>query len=244
MQKLIALMAFVFCTLSLPGQASAAQNTDDGVRAATASLKMAFPRLEFDSIHPTPIDGIYEVVSGERIIYFVPRTQHLIHGEIWDTQGQSLTRTRQAQMMADRIKDIPLDQALKIGDGKNIVIEVTDPDCPFCRKGSEFLSARSDVTRYIFFLPLTRIHPEAEAKVRFILSSDNPAEAYEDVMRGRYDGRPVPAFTDNRQLEKHLKVVQELGVRGTPKFWINGTYISGADLQLMEQLLNASKPAP
>jgi thiol:disulfide interchange protein DsbC len=128
---LLVLLAFVFWAVSQPLPASAAKKADDGVRAATAALKMSFPRLDYDEINPSPIDGIYEVVSGDRIIYFVPRSQHLIYGEIWDAQGQSLTRTRQAQMMADRIKDLPLEKALKIGDGKNIVIEVTDPDCPF-----------------------------------------------------------------------------------------------------------------
>ncbi|MDO3378408.1 DsbC family protein [Geoalkalibacter halelectricus] len=236
------LLSFAALSLLLAGvpiQAPAAAKNDGGAGAAAATLKMTFPRLEFDAVHPTPVEGIYEVVSGERIIYFVPRSQHLIYGEIWDAQGQSLTRARQAQMMADRIKDLPLEKALKIGAGKNEVIEITDPDCPFCRKASEFLSQRDDITRYIFFYPLTRIHPEAEAKVRYILSSENPEDAYEDVMRGRYDGRPLPDFQDNKQLEIHQEIVTGLGVRGTPKFWVNGTYLSGADLQAMEQLLDA-----
>jgi hypothetical protein len=34
-----------------------------------------------------------------------------------------------------------------------------------------------------------------------------------------------PRFDDNNQLEKHIQdIVNQLGVRGTPKFWINGTY--------------------
>lgn len=238
-KSLIALFILLLAATLVPGSATASKRGEEGVAAAASALKMTFPKLEFDSIHPTPIEGMFEVLSGDRIIYFVPRTQHLIYGEIWDAQGQSLTRARQAQIMSDRIKDLPLDKALKIGNGKNIVIEVTDPDCPFCRKGSEFLGQRDDVTRYIFFYPLTRIHPEAEGKARYILSSDNPGDAYEDVMHGRYDGRPLPDFEDNKQLEAHLEVVNKLGVRGTPKFWINGTYLSGADLQAMEQLLGA-----
>ncbi|SDL80065.1 thiol:disulfide interchange protein DsbC [Geoalkalibacter ferrihydriticus] len=239
-KPMIPLLILLLTLITLQSPAFAAKQDESGVSGATATLKMTFPRLEFDSVHATPVEGVYEVVSGDRIIYFVPRSQHLIYGEIWDAQGQSLTRTRQAQMMADRIKDLPLEKALKIGDGKNVVIEITDPDCPFCRKASEFLSERDDVTRYIYFYPLTRIHPEAEAKVRYILSAKNPAEAYEDVMRGRYDGRALPQFEDNRQLEIHQEIVTNLGVRGTPKFWVNGTYLSGADLQAMEKLMNGS----
>ena len=220
----------------LPLPAIAADGTDQGAAAAAASLRMTFPQMQFDEVHPTPIEGIYEVTAGDKILYFAPRSQHLIFGEIWNAQGQSLTRERQAQLMAGKIGDIPLDKALKIGDGPHTVIEVTDPDCPFCRKGSEFLDTRSDVTRYIFFNPL-KMHPDAEPKSRYILSAENPVEAYEDVMSGRYDDQPLPEFEDNDLLEAHKKVVDALGVKGTPKYWIDGTFLSGADIETMKKLL-------
>ncbi len=213
---------------------------DAGVGAAAATLRMTFPKMEFEAVHPTPIDGLFEVVAGDKVLYFAPKSRHLIVGEIWDAQGQSLTRERMAQVMAARIEGVPLEQALKIGDGKNVVIEVTDPDCPFCRKGSEYLDQREDITRYIFLNPL-KMHPDAEKKSRFILAAENPADAYADVMAGRYDDQPLPEFSDNHQLEKHLAVVRSLGVRGTPKYWINGHYLSGADIETMERLLG---PAP
>src|SRR5574340_1146888 len=46
---------------------------------------------------------------------------------------------------------LPLDKAIKIGDGGTTVIEITDPDCPFCRRASAYLSAKNDITRYVFF---------------------------------------------------------------------------------------------
>lgn len=83
--------------------------------------------------------------------------------------------------------DFPIEKAVKIGNGKNIIIEVTDPDCPFCRKASDFFAKRNDVTRYIFFLSLTKLHPNAEKKSRFILSSKDQTQAHKDVMSGKYD---------------------------------------------------------
>ena len=64
---------------------------------------------------------------------------------------------------------LDLTKAVKIGNGKTMVIEFTDPDCPFCRKAEAYLQKRTDLTRYIFFIPL-KSHPASKGKVQYILS--------------------------------------------------------------------------
>ena len=66
------------------------------------------------------------------------------------------------------------------------MIEITDPDCTYCRQASAYLSARNDVTRYVFFFPLP-IHPNAEAKIRHIFCAADRARAYEEAMAGKLD---------------------------------------------------------
>ena len=136
------------------------------------------------------------------------------------------------------IENLPLDKAVKIGNGKHKVIEITDPDCPFCRKGSKFFANRSDVTRYVFFFPLA-MHPDAEPKAMYILGADDQVEAYERVMQGELDGKPVPAPTKAARdlLEEHKRIAVQLGVNGTPRYWINGVSVSGANIQKIESLL-------
>jgi len=58
--------------------------------------------------------------------------------------------------VAKLAKTLPLEKAVKIGDGKKVVIEITDPDCPFCRTASEYFSKKTDVIRYVFFAPLLK----------------------------------------------------------------------------------------
>jgi hypothetical protein len=74
------------------------------------------------------------------------------------------------------------------------VVEYTDPDCPFCRKGSEFFRNRRDVTRYVFFNPLP-MHPQAREKAQYVLSAQDKAKAYEEVMSGKLDGRKPEGIT-------------------------------------------------
>ncbi len=207
-----------------------------GEAAIAAAFKKAFPQIPVDEVTPSSIKGLYEVISGNRVLYFSPEKNLLLVGEVYNTEGKSLTKERIGKVMAKKVKDLPLDKAVRVGKGEKVVIEVTDPDCPFCRKASQFFSTRNDVTRYVFFLPLD-MHPEAPNKVRYILSAPDQAKAYEEVMAGKFDNTPLPAFKDNGMLETHLKIVENLGVTGTPNFWIKDTYVSGADLATLTRLL-------
>lgn len=235
MKKLVAKIAVILSALALSTTAfSFDKHADVG-----AKLKRNFPNMQFSEINDSPIKGMYEVITGDNIIYFVPETDNLVFGEIWSKDGKSFTSIAKQKLVSKKITSLPLEKAVKIGNGKNIVIEVTDPDCPYCRKASVFFDKRDDVTRYIFMLPLTQIHPNAEKKSRFILSSKEQIKAYKEVMSGRYDQEgSLPDFADNNLVQEHQKIAAMLGVKGTPNFWINGNHIGGADFAAIEKLLN------
>jgi thiol:disulfide interchange protein DsbC len=210
---------------------------------ARQMFKAAFPDAEFKNFTKGPTPSLYEVqIDNERIIYYNPEEGVALVGDLYRNQQENLTQKRRSELAAEIFSKIDLQTALKIGNGPKVIYEVTDPDCPYCRRGSTYLDQRQDVTRYIFFYPLAS-HPEAPEKIRFIFSSPDPVKAYHDVMNGVYDkdrgGKPLPAFTDkgSARLQEHLKIAGMLGVRGTPAYWINGQPVSGANIQLIEQLL-------
>jgi thiol:disulfide interchange protein DsbC len=218
------------------------------VPAATAqtptpeeSLKKNFPSLSYDGFRPSPVKGLYEVSSGSRILYYSPEAGIIIMGELIDKEGRNLTRERKIEILSGRLKDLPLDKALKIGSGKNVVVEFSDPDCFFCRKASEFLSKREDITRYIFFFPLS---PRSEIKIRCILCAKDPAQAYKDAYSGKLDDVKPDDCKDTKAeetLKTHREAGAHLGIEGTPFFFINGKAVSGADMPLMEKLLGEKK---
>jgi hypothetical protein len=113
-----------------------------------------------------------------------------------------------------------------------MVIEITDPDCPFCRQASAFFSGRNDVTRHIFLYPLSSIHPNAEAKVRHIFCADDRARAYEEAMAGKLDDMKFTPC-QNGEADNLLKAHKEIGDRvgvagtGTPLFLIDGQEVKG-----------------
>jgi len=203
-----------------------------------ATLKESFPNLTVDEVAPSPLPGIFEIVSGDRIFYFAPETGLLLVGNLISRDGENLTSRRLQEVMETRIKSVSLKEALKIGDGPHQVIEVTDPDCGYCRKGSHFFDGRKDITRHIFFKPLP-MYPQSRPKATFILSSPDPQAAYKEVFSGKYDQRPLPPVKDNGQLERQTKAIEPLRVNSTPSYWIDGTYVSGSDLRRIQQLLSA-----
>ena len=173
MSRLIILLLGL--TLFLPTLVTAGQAQPAQLQAVAAALEMAYPSIPLKQLNPTPIEGVFEIITQkDEILYFAPRTSHILVGELWSSSGQNLTRESKNQLMTKKLALFPLDKALKIGDGPNQVVEVSDPDCPFCRDGSAFFSARADVTRYIFLFPLDRLHPQADGKARYILSAEDP----------------------------------------------------------------------
>ncbi|MDD3845264.1 MAG: DsbC family protein [Syntrophorhabdaceae bacterium] len=208
--------------------------------ACEETFKKAYPQIPFDSVRPTPVKGLYEVSKGGEIIYFFEEPELLFVGEIVDKTGKSLTDERKAEILVANVKNIPLDKAIKIGNGKQTIIEFTDPDCPYCRRASSYLGPLKDVTRYVFFFPLPS-HKDAENKIRYIFCSSDRVKAYEDAMKGKLDTQKYTVCNKQETvdlLNAHKQIGSQIGVNGTPMFIINGKeLVVGANFPAIEAAL-------
>lgn len=133
---------------------------------------------------------------------------------------------------------LDLKKAVKVGSGKTMVIEFTDPDCPFCRKAEAYFQGKPQVTRYIFFLPL-KSHPGSKEKVQYILSAKDKERAYLEVVSGKFDQKKLSGITpEGIKLQKeHQEIAKENGMKSTPTFMIFGRVIVGFDVNKIEPLL-------
>ena len=231
------LLFFASMSAAYGAAAPASQGTD--VNAIEQDLKQTFPQFRFDGFRKTPITGIYEIDAGSQIFYFSPQG-YLFFGELYSKDGVNITAQRRSELMAAKVKDLPLNDAIKIGSGKNTVIEFADPVCPFCRRAYEHLAKRKDITLYVFLYPLAQIHPQAMAMSRYILCSPDPAKALGEAMSGGLDGKNlgVPASCGKANvLTEDIEAGKKVGVMGTPAFFINGRFVNGANLPLIDKLL-------
>jgi len=212
------------------------------VKPETA-IKNAFPQLKVDSIFASEVPGLYEVISGQNVFYFVPEKEFMVVGEIFTKDGRNLTQDRKQSLMASKLKDLPMGKAVKIGSGKNVVVEFTDPDCPYCRRASEALKNRTDMTRYVFLAPMA--HPNAVPKVHHILNAEDKAKAYEEMMGGAEAPRPGSDYPEaiKKLAIEHMDWAKKVGVTGTPTFFINGKAVVGADMARIDALIKEAEAA-
>lgn len=206
-------------------------------------LRKLFPKLKYTSFAKTEITGLYEVITDGRIVYFYPKTGYLFIGEIYTKDGRNLTQERVLTERYNLLTPEDLKKAIKVGNGKNIVVEVTDPDCPHCRRMHAYWNLRKDVTRYIFFKPLD-IHPDSLKKATYILASQDPEKALFEVYSGQLDGnRQVldKKYDDKGRLKEQKAVVDKLRIDATPSYWINGKFVSGENIPLIEKYLGKNR---
>ena len=202
------------------------------------ALRESFPKVNFESVKPTPVKGIYEVQSGNQILYFMPEAEVIITGNIITKGGVNLTRESNLQRMAAKMAGLPLGDALKIGLGKTAVVKFTDPNCSYCRQATQYFAGRKDVTLYIFLIPISQ---DSEKKIRHIFCSGNREKAYEETFSGKLDsGASLNLCRDQRIdeiINKHRQIAQQVGVRATPTFYIKGKAIDGFEKNKIEDIL-------
>ncbi len=140
---------------------------------------------------------------------------------------------------ASWLKGVPLKQAIRIGNGTQVVIEISDPDCPFSRRMVSYWNMRKDVSRYVFLIALKN-HPDAAQKARYILCAADRAAAHHEVYSGELDfgeNEFDRDCNDRGLVELHRKVAATLDVSSTPTYYIKGIKINGAKVGEIEQIL-------
>lgn len=232
---------------------STASADESVIEKCKINFAKEYPRTKVDEIISSPLPGICEIHSGVNVFYYYPpisSPSRLIIGGILTSDGKNLTDIARQKLVqkADsallkKAENLPLDEAIKIGDGPLELIVFTDPDCPYCRKLEMFCNAPNiskDLTRYVFLTPL-KIHPKAAKKSEWILEQPDPANALEKVMVAReLDQAEIDVKdADLKKLKQHKDIAAEIGVKATPMIFVKDKgVIRGANLRLLAQYIN------
>ncbi len=193
------------------------------------------------NIKDSMIYGLKEITvkkTGE-VFYSNCDGSLLFVGAIIDKTGKNLTKDAidkaVKNIFEEKTKNIDKSIAVKMGKGTHELIVFTDPDCPYCRAAEAMFAAKPiNAVRYVFFTPLDSIHPDAAKKAVHILCSANPAKELMKVMKNEITEFPNQCDEGKKKLEQHRKLANELGVSGTPTFYLNGQRFIGADPKMYE----------
>lgn len=208
-----------------------------------ATLAERLPGMAIESITRLPQLDLYEVVgSGNRIFYTDAKGDFALVGNLIDLKTrENLTEQRQDELSVVDFAGLPFDKAfVKVkGDGSRKLAIFTDPDCPYCQRLEQELGKVSNVTVYVFLLPLAQLHPDAPRKARAVWCAPDRAKAWDALMlEGREPAAPAPECQD--PLADVAKVADRIGIQGTPGLaFASGRLVPGAiDAEQIEQLLD------
>jgi len=206
---------------------------DDDVRKALKDVKI-------DTVRYLDEIGLYEATSDGRVFYLTKNLRYFILGSVIDLKSRkNLTADRASELLRVDYSTLRKADAVKMGKGERSIAVFTDPDCPYCRKMHAFWEGREDVTRYIFLNPLD-MHPDAVKKATFILASADTEKALFEVFSGQLDNNREKLdkkYDDKGRLKEQKAFTEKLRVDGTPSYWINGVFVPGANVPLIEKLL-------
>ena len=192
-------------------------------------LQKNYPQLgTVKQVTPSPIPGLYEVVTQDHLFYTDSKVQYLIDGSIYDLKSmRNLTEARERKVFAIDFNSLPLNLALKRvqGDGSRKLVIFTDPNCGFCKRLEHELVNVDNITIYRLLYP---VFPGSDKKVHAILCSKNPNQAWDNLLLHNVLP-PVPAANcSTPQTSKVLALGEKLRVSGTPTLILaDGTLVPG-----------------
>jgi len=207
-----------------------------------SDAKTKFPQIKDSKIEKS-FGNFYSVVTGQEVIYLSDDLKYIVNGEVVDiTTGKSLTQAlKDANRPVMNIKDLNLKDAIKIGDGSRKMYVFSDPQCPYCKQVEREFDSLKDVTIYIFPMPLTSLHPDAQAITESIWCSKDKGKAWHDFVANGV--KPAPQACSKNPVERNLALAKKYAIFGTPALiFENGEIVPGAaSASVISEKLNNAK---
>jgi len=218
------MLRILLCALTL--SLSAPAFADEAAIKKVIEARMQGAKVE--KITKTPYSGLYEVQIGNEVLYTDAQANYIFVGNVHDGQTlENLTEARLQELNKVDFDRFPLDQAIKLVNGKGTrqLVYFSDPNCPYCKRMDKELQAIEDLTVYVFLYPI--LSPDSMAKSQKVWCSPDRAKAWQGWM---LEGK-APAGEGNCEtpILNNLQLGQQLRIRGTPAlFFPNGQRVSGA----------------
>jgi len=222
--------------LLLPTLACGGDSDGDEAGAALRShLEQEYPGFEPDSIEPTPLDGVYEVVSGTDVMYLSADGRYLLRGSLIDLEGdRNLTQHRRGDLVRQKIEAVGEDSMLVYppaqGQAQYRITVFTDTTCPYCQRlHKDLLELRENhplEIRYLMF-PRGGLDSKGARELRSVWCSDDPQAA---LTAAKGDGSfTAQNASCDTPIASHYELGREVGVNGTPFLIVgdDGPLVSG-----------------
>lgn len=224
-------------------QLTAGLNTPE----SRAQLAISYPDLIVEDVRSAPIGSLLEVYSQGRIVYYAPKEDLLLLGDVYGPEGHSLTQTRRAAWIGERAAALDLSKAITVGQGPSELTAFVDPNCGHCREAIAWFE-RSEYAGFrvhFFFLPIA---PQTDAYARAVQAACAPASLRREAMRQVFGqsragiAQPLRCAEGEALLAAQAEVVKSIGIQESPVFIARGQTVRGFYPDRLEALLWSRNP--
>lgn len=220
---IISFVAILFCL-----QVSFADESEDVANILERLEKLA-PQEKPDSVKPTAIAGLYEVVFGSEIFYVSSDGRYVIQGALLDLNtNENMTETTRISIRKAAMGGLKESEMIVFSPEKprHTLTVFTDIDCGYCRKlhsEMEQLNSYGVKVRYMMFPRSGPNTPSFQKAVNVWCAKDQQTS-----MTRAKAGESVPQADCNNPIAAQFNIGQQLGVTGTPALLLDdGTLIPG-----------------
>lgn len=216
-----------------------AQAAADAASTIKKSLAKILPDYEVNSVHETPVKGLYEVLVGSDVIYVSGDGRYMVQGRMIDLDSkEDLTETsprlaearkKEAKERVAAVNKLGEDTMIVFappGKAEHTITVFTDIDCGYCRKLHGEIDgylAQGIKVRYLFF-PRAGVGTPSFDKAVSVWCADDRKSALTDAKAGK----SVPDKKCDNPVKAQMELGEKLGVSGTPAIILdNGEMVPG-----------------
>lgn len=190
----------------------------EGPAVIREALSKAVPDIEIDSIAPSPISGLYEVLVGTELMYVTGDGHYYLDGRIVDiAQRRDLTEPKLAGARLKVVERLGEDQMIVFepqGETEHTITVFTDIDCGYCRRLHQRIDGYGDEgirVRYLLYPRAGKGSPSYDKAVSVWCADDRQA-----ALTAAKAGKRVANQDCPNPVDEHLALGRELAIRGTP----------------------------
>lgn len=193
-----------------------------------ARLRERYPGTQWDAVRPSPIAGLYEVVTGQNLVYADYTGRYVLFGHLWDMPAQrDLTAVRKAGLTRLIHATLPAGDALVVRRSAAPTLRVaifSDPACGYCRQLEQTLTQLPQLEASVYLTPL---QAGGRALAEAIWCAPDRSAAWLDQMLRSQS--PRTKACDTAALDRNLALSRSLGIQGTPTLVASdGRVLAGA----------------
>lgn len=222
--------------------ASMLSHASPETEALAQKLVKSMPGLTIDSLTPSAIPGLYEVVSGGDVAYVTQDGVHMIQGTMFNVPARK--NLSEKTLSAQRAKALQeLDPASLIvykatGAEKQVITVFTDPSCPYCHRLHDEIPKLNELGVTVRYALYARSGEGAltSRQLSEVLCAEDKKTALVRFFANPSLNASGADCAQAAGLERIARAATQVGLKGTPHIVTNTGYASSGYMPAPELL--------